>query len=1053
MSSDARDQRSEGERRQLTVLFCDLVGYTPLSQQIDAEDLRELVLSYQKAAAEVIERYEGHIAQYLGDGLLVYFGHPAAHEDDAERAVRASYDILTALQRLNDASVPAGATPHPSLSVRIGIHTGSVVVGQMGAGSRHETLAIGDATNIAARVQGIAEPDTVVISQATLKLVPGLFITRDLGAQALKGVDKPVSVHQVLQPSGVRSRLEAAERLTPFVGRESELALLEERWRRAQGGQGQAVLISAEPGLGKSRLLLMIHAQVKNSIHTWLECRAAPMTRNSAYHPVIELLKRGLQFKDGDTQALNLQRLERALDAIGIDKADAVPLLAPLLMLTLPSRYEPSPYGPELKRRKTMDYLNAWVLALAKFQPLALVFEDLHWSDPSTLELIGRLLEKIPATHILVLMTSRPEFHPAWPQQGHLARVSLGPLPGEQVAAMLDSLAGKPLPPAVAQRIQERTNGVPLFIEEVTKHLLESDQIVEKDGRLELVGSIDKLAIPATLQDSLMARLDKLGEAKEIAQVCAVIGREIPYRLLALVTEQDETPLRQQLKKLTDAELFHQRGVPPESTYTYRHALILDTAYNSLLKSTRARLHGKIATTLEQHFKTRALAQPAVLALHFEQANLLEQAVKYYKAAGEAAAGTAHGEATAFFEKALALLPSLPDGKSRDLLEMALQVNRAVSVSFAKGHVHPEVRAALERARSLYSGAADPMVQAAVAGFSWVAHLFSAQYEAAAKCGEEHVALGKSIAVPAIASNGFSNSAFAHVMLGRLGEALALSEQALQFTDIESGRIFGRMIGNEPMTFALWLRAWLRWLAGYPDEALALTRQAVARAEAINIPLVSCVTATWGATYVLRSRREWAALEQACTATAALCERYGYEDGRLFTSANRGVALGLLGRTDEGLAALRHSIEARESTGTVGLLARDYSDMSEVCLAAGRLDQARSALDQAFAMMEKHDERMWEAELHRLQGELLLAEASSAFPAGAEACLRKALEVSRTQRARSLELRAATSLARLWQKQHRPAEARDLLKPIYDGFTEGFDTPDLQDARAVLAAS
>ncbi|MGH8561669.1 MAG: AAA family ATPase, partial [Nevskiales bacterium] len=554
---------------------------------MDEEDFRELVLGYQKAAGEVIERYEGHIAQYLGDGLLVYFGHPVAHEDDAERAVRCGYDILNALKRLQLPSPLAGeGLGERGLSARIGIHTGPVVVGQMGAGGRHETLAMGDTTNLAARIQGLAQADTVVISQTTLKLVPGLFITKDLGAPSLKGVTQPLPLYQIIQPSGVRSRLEAAEKLTPFVGRETELGLLNERWSQAQDGQGQAVLITAEAGLGKSRLLLMIHARLQETTHSWLECRAGPMTRNSAYQPIIELLNHGLQLKEGDTQAIKLQRLEQALDAIGLDKPDAVPLLAPLLNLTLPKPYEPSPYGPELKRKKTMDYLNGWLIALAKFQPLALVIEDLHWSDPSSLELLGRLIEQIPTANVLVLMTGRPEFQPNWPQKSQLSNVSLKPLPNKQVAAMLDSLTGhKPLPAIVAQKIQERANGVPLFIEEVTKQLLESGQLIEHNGRLELSGSIDQLAIPETLQDSLMARLDKQGEAKEIAQVGAVIGREISYKLLALVTEQDEAQLQNQLKTLTDAELLYQRGNPPDSTYLFKHALIRDTAYNSLLKS------------------------------------------------------------------------------------------------------------------------------------------------------------------------------------------------------------------------------------------------------------------------------------------------------------------------------------------------------------------------------------------------------------------------------------------------------------------------------------
>lgn len=1035
------------ERRQLTVLFCDLVGSTALSSKLDAEDYREVVMAYQKVAAEVIERYDGRIAQYLGDGLLVYFGHPVAHEDDAERALRCGYDIQQAIARLNLI---------PPLQARVGIHTGPVVVGQMGSGGRQETLAMGDTLNLAARLQAVAAPGTVVISDATLKLVRGLAITKDLGPQVVKGLDKPLNVFQVIQPSGVRTRLEAAERLTPFVGREGELALLHERWQLACKGKGQAVLISAEPGLGKSRLLLMVHARMQDTVHSWLECRASPMTRNSAYQPISELLHHALKLKEDDTQDIKLQRLEQGLDAIGIDKSDAVPLMAPLLSLNPSARYPPSPYGPELKRRKTMEYLATWVLDLAKFQPLVLVVEDLHWADPSSLELLSTLLERIATATVLVLMTGRPDFAPQWPP--HVTCITLRPLPDNQVATMLDSLTGhKRLPAAVADKILERANGVPLFIEEITKQILESGQLVDSGGRLELTGSIDQLSIPTSLQDSLMARLDKQGEAKDIAQLCAVIGRDIPYKLLALVTEREEVELRKHLKKLTEAELLYQRGHPPDSSYVFKHALIRDAAYNSLLRSTRQQLHGNIATTLEQHFKERAKTEPAVLAEHFEKAGNIERAVKYFKIAGEGAADrTATGEATSLFEKALGLLPALPESVRRNRLELALLAAWVPWTGAAKGYAHPAVRSALERARGLLADANDPFVQTIVLGYLHISHQFAGQFELAVQCAEETAQLGKQLRMPILERNGHSSAALSYWSLGRFGDALASTELALRIGDLESDRAWVRMAGVDPKSTALMYRAWTQWYVGFPDDALALAQQAVARAESLGVPMASCIAVTFGPPIVLRFLRQADALLEACSVAAAFCEKYGYTDGRLWTFANMGVALGMLGRLDEGLSLLRQGIEGRETHGTVTGLARDYLDMSRICLAGGRLDEARAALEQAFELMQRYNERATEAEQHRLNGELLLAEAAGRGPEGtgaaqeAEACFHKAIEVSRGQRARSLELRAATSLARLWQQQNRMLEAREALKPVYDGFTEGFDTPDLKDARALL---
>lgn len=1033
---------AEAERRQLTVLFCDLVDSTGLSRRLDAEDYRELVLNYQTAAAAVIERYEGHIAQYLGDGLLVYFGHPVAQDDDAERAVRCGYELQQALARLDCT---------PPLQVRVGIHTGSAVVGQMGGAGRQEMLAMGDTSNFAARLQVLAEPGMVLISDTTMRLVRGLVVTCDLGPRSLKGFDTAVRVHQVIQPSGVRTRLEAAERLTPFVNREAELALLDDRWHQVLAGEGQALHITGEPGLGKSRLLLMVHARMQETAHSWLECRASPMTRHSAYQPIVDLLQQGLQLREGDSAEIKLQRLEQALETTEVELPEAVPLLAPLLNLPLPARYPPSPYGAELKRDKTMDCLITWVLTLARFQPLVLVLEDLHWLDPSSLQLLTRLLERLPGTRILALMTSRPEFHPGWPPRANVVIVGLRPLPRRQVVTMLDSLTqNKALPEAVASRIQERANGVPLFVEEITKQLLESGQLLDRGGQLELSGSLDQLAIPETLQDSLMARLDKQGEAKGLAQVCAVIGRDIPYRLLAHVSELDEATLQQQLRQLTQAELLYQRGRPPASSYVFKHALIRDTAYGSLLKSARQKLHGRIATTLEQHFRERTRAEPAVLAEHFDKAGLVEKAVRYYQLAGEGAvARTAVSEAIGLFEKALALLPRLPESSARTRQELALLAALIPWVGTVRGYAHASVRAALDRARSLFAEGTDPFVQTIVLGYSHISYQFAGEYQRALRSAEETMALGQSLHMPILERNGHASAALSYYWLGRFDETLASVDRALRIPDLPSDEVWARMSGVDAKAMALLYRAWTRCMMGYPDEARALTQQAIARAESLGAPMVLCIVLIYGPPTIARMLHDADALYEASSRALASVERYGYTDGRLWASVYFGLALAMRGQLDEGLGLLRRSIEGREAHGTLISLQWDYLDMSRLLLAAGRVGEARAALQQAAALNERFRDGPSEAEQHRTEGELLLAE--GAGDARAEACFQRALAVARAQGARLLELRAALSLARLWQRQRRDAEAWTLLQPLYGSFSEGFDTPDLRAARELLA--
>ena len=618
----AEPRPPDAERRQLTVMFCDLVDSTALSGQLDPEDLREVVRAYQATCTAVIQHFDGSIAQYLGDGLLVYFGYPQAHEDDAQRAVRAALGIIEAMGTLNtrleqDKSI--------RLAVRLGIHTGLVVVGEMGGGGRQEQLALGETPNVAARIQGLAAPDTVAISEATSRLIQGYFACHDLGPHILRGLAAPVQVYRVLGESGVQSRLEVASArgLTPLVGRGSEVTLLLERWEQVKDGAGQVVLLSGEAGIGKSRLVQALKDQMAQEPHTRIEYRCSPYHQHSAFAPIIAHIERVLAWERDTVPQEKLSKLEEALARHPWPLPEVLPLLAALLSLPLPAPYPPLTLTPERQKQKTLEALLAWLLAETEQQPVLFIVEDLHWVDPSTLEWLSLVVEQSPTARLYGLFTCRPEFASPWPTRTHLTPLTLSRLPRPQAARLVHGVTGgKPLPAEILAQIVAKTDGVPLFVEELTKTVLESGLLREMEGAYELAGPLPPLAIPTTLQDSLMARLDRLATVKAVAQLGATIGRQFGYELLRAVSLLDDATLQQHLRQLVEAELVYQRGVPPQATYLFKHALIQDAAYQSLLKSTRQQYHQRIAQVLAERFPETAETQPELLAHHYTEAGL-----------------------------------------------------------------------------------------------------------------------------------------------------------------------------------------------------------------------------------------------------------------------------------------------------------------------------------------------------------------------------------------------------------------------------------------------
>jgi class 3 adenylate cyclase len=684
--AEPRESSLTGERRHLTVLFCDLVGSTEIAAQLDPEEWRELVASYHRAAAEAITRYGGHIAKYLGDGVMAYFGSPQAHEDDTERAARAGLVILEGVAKLNQQS------KNPKLSVRVGIDSSGVVVG---AGASKDTDVFGEAPNNAARVQALAAPGTVLITAATHRLVSGLFVVEDRGTQALKASERPLKVYRVIQPSGVRGRLEAAAAtrgLTLFVGREEELRLLLNRWERVLDGEGQVALIMGEAGIGKSRILQHFHQQILATPHTWVEAAAAPSFQNTPFYPIAELLRQFSASPGDEPENNQLSELEPQLTAAGLNPDEAIPLIAPMLNLRIPPKYPPLAYSPEQRRRRLLAMMVEWVLGAARTQPLVIATEDVHWADASTLELIQLLVEQAAKGRALLLYIARPEFRPQWPLRAHHTQITLNRLSARTVRTLVEQVAARrALSDETVAGVVERTGGVLLFVEELTRALLES-------GHSEL----GVHEIPVTLHDSLMARLDRLGPTKEVAQVGAVIGGEFSYELIRAVYPIAENDLQEALRTLADADLLFVRGIAPEATYQFKHALIRDAAYEALLKSRRKELHRQVARAIEEKFAALKETHPEFLARHWTEADETKHAIAEWENAGKLAEGcNAFIEALENYRQALAVLNSQPESPERDILELPLRESVYWMLATTRGSNARETIDAGEHAISL----------------------------------------------------------------------------------------------------------------------------------------------------------------------------------------------------------------------------------------------------------------------------------------------------------------------------------------------------------------
>ena len=1032
------------ERRQVTVMFSDLVGSTALSARMDPEDLRELISAYQKCVAEAVGRFGGFVAQYLGDGVLVYFGYPEAHEDDAERAVRAGLELIAAVIALK--------TP-VSLQTRVGIATGLVVVGDLiGSGEAQEGGIVGETPNLAARLQGIAEPNMVVIAESTRRLLGNLLELEDLGAKDLKGIGEPVRVWAALRAGTVESRFEAlhASGLTALVGREEETELLLRRWSRAKSGKGQVVLISGEAGIGKSRLTRAVLEKFNTEPHTRLIYHCSTFHQDDALHPFIAQLTLAAGIERDETAETKLDKLTTLLRQTGDPIDEEVGLFAALLSIPGGDRFPLPRQTPRQMKERTLNALVAQLQRSCKCQPVLMVFEDLHWIDPTSLELLTRIVEEADCMQLLLLATTRTEFTAPWPNHRHIANVTLSRLDRADGQALVAGITrGKSLPIDVVNHIVARTDGVPLFIEELTKTVLESGLLREEADCYELTRPLPQLAIPSTLHASLLARLDRLAAVKGVAQIGAAIGRQFSYTLIAVVAALPEPELRAALSQLVSAELIFQRGVPPNATYLFKHALVQDAAYASLVRSRRSQLHALIAKELISRNKTGEHVNFAILGHHCSNANMIAEAVDYYeRGAEQSVARSALSEAKELLDKSLSELARLPHNSERDRKELDLQCARGAVLMAVKSYAGVETGKTYNRAWELWTSLGRPPDFLSVPNGVWLFHLARAELQKAQGIADDLLEFGRTRADPGSLILG--NHAVGVTLLhrGQLLSARSNLEEAVRLHDLADHSQLFQQAGTDPNVMGLaFLGLTLSWL-GYPDQAFARIHEAIRRARrSAYVPtMAQCLAMSARLALILGDR---ARLVEWVKELAKLTEEQGYPSWSSQVLTYEGQLRLWRGEVEAAVTLLRQGVDAHHTSGTTLRTAFYVILLSEALEQDGKSGEALSLLDDQIAAVAKTSELWCAAELHRRRGELLLKRTVPDL-LGAEAQYLQALDIARNQSAKLWELRAALNLAQLWRDNGRTIEARHLLSPILGWFTEGFDTTDLKNAKALL---
>jgi class 3 adenylate cyclase/predicted ATPase len=1038
---------SKAERRHLTVLFCDLVDSTAIAGELDPEDFSEVVRSFEDTCARVIKHFGGCIGRFMGDGLLVYFGYPQAHEDDAERAVRTGLDIVAKVSQL---LLPSGEP----LLVRVGIATGLVVIGEtIGEGPAQEQAVFGATPNLAAHLQQLAVPNSVIVAASTQRLLGNAFVCADLGRVELKGKSMSLEAWRIIGESTAESRFEATrpKRLTRFVGRQEQLRRLLNFWQRAKRGAGQVVLLCGEPGIGKSRLCKALLNSIGDDPHVKIHYQCSPHQTNSPFSPVINQLERAARLEREDAPQRKLDKLEAVLSQAGEASLADSTLFAALLSIPSASRYPALTLTPQRQKQHTIAALNRRLLGLARFRPVLLLIEDVHWIDATTLEAITRSIHAIKNAPVYVLITFRPEFMPPWLEQSHVRMLRLDRLPHEEVVAIISDVAGgKKLPAEVYDQIIRKTDGVPLFVEELTKTLLESGQLRAAGDCYIAVAPLPSLAIPETLHDSLIARLDRLAPIKEIAQIGAALGREFSYRLLAAVAPTVGPLLEAALAQLGAAELIFARGEPPDSTYVFKHALVQEAAYASLLHSKRLRLHGRIADELTAHFPEIIESRPELMAHHLAAARLTERAIEYLQKAGERAIQrSANVEAISHLERALELFQTLPDrqGCAHKALELVVLLGQAMIAG--RGYAAAETKEVLLRAKGLIDESTNPAQKFSILYGIWARHYVGGevrlQQDAALNFVREAECHGDTAAL-----------CLSHRALGTtyltMGEFVAGRhhlEQALGFYNPDEHARHRYQYGQDIGVSVLCYLCWALWHLGFVEQAADVAAQALKHADEVAHPHTQAYTICH-VRGLLDIFRRWSDETSAyAERVVSLCQEHGFPHWAAGGRILKGWAEITQGDGERGIELLRGGLAAWRNTGSRLWLPMFLGLEAEAHAKQGHGDTALEVIAEALQIAEETGERWVLAEVLRIRAGLLLAAGRPSEEV--EAALLQSLQIAHQQQARSWELRTACDLAQLWQQQGRCAEALRLLQAIYKQFAEGFDSTDLKRAKALQA--
>jgi class 3 adenylate cyclase/tetratricopeptide (TPR) repeat protein len=1036
------------ELRHITVIFCDLVGSTELSSLMDTEEYGELIQTYQHRAAAIVRSFGGDVEGYSGDGILFRFGWPQAHDDDATHAVTAALGIVEEMERLDRAH----------LDVRIGVHSGQAVVGLLGGADRRATMAVGETLNVSARLQGEAEPGTVVASAATIALVEGRFDVIPLGPLRLRGVSQPIDAFRVLGPTGARSRIEVtASRHDTLIGRVDEIGVLRHRWDDVRGGRGAAVLITGEPGVGKSRLALEVRDLVGSDPHRWVESSCASYTRMSVLRPVVDMIEDTLSLRSESDPAARLERVRSGLALAGVSIPDGAELVASLLGIPSPSVMTIS---SELRLERTVEVGVEWLIGLSRKRPLILLIEDLHWCDPTTLDALGRLIDRISEAPIFLLLTARTEFGEPWNRADLVTTLPLKPLEDSEVRELVATLGGgRSLPVPVVERIVTSAGGIPLYVEEVGRSVLESGQLVGGEGTWDLASPRMDLEIPTTLQGSLLARLDRLGPAKSVVQVAAVLGRTFTFDLLATVSGMDAESLALLLGRAVDSGLLLPATPENESGYIFKHVLVQEVAYESLLRRSRRAIHERVARVLDAQRSAGATSALEVVARHYEAAGLIrDAAVRYQEAATLAAEGSGHREAIAFLRRGISLARQLDDGDEGRDLEIEMQLALGSSLA-TRSYSDPDLAAAYDRARELCELLGnDVRVGLALGGLS-VFYINHGETALGADLAERALAIGRERDDDTLEVLGAVQLSLARSFQGRAAESLEMAERALAAYRPERHRFLANRFGTDQGVAAHVFAGWSHLLLGHLDRGLQQLVDAVGLAEQLDQPFNRAFALAFLATGHAE-RGETAETLRFAEAARRLAEEQGFA----FWAGISGVwenAVRVIDLDDHNAlgAVIEAGLVAGETGnrgGSTSVLAR----VAEAAHAAGDRATTQAVLDMALSLSAETGQPWWDSALMRQQAQLHADDAGSGTAADlvdpthpwsrAATWWRAAIGVADRHGFPVQGVRAASDYARLLQKVGRSDEGYRLLRHWYDQCSEGLDTPVLSTVRAQL---